>query len=90
MYHYIRSEPGLWTVGTGEGKNWQPESDHESPEAAAKRVAWLNGSPVEEIETLRLEIAELRARLEEIESEQEPNDMYEDHQRMKRMMAGMS
>jgi hypothetical protein len=41
---YQRSEPGLWTVGyydpSGE---WQPESDHNSSEDAAKRVHWLNG-----------------------------------------------
>lgn len=44
MYVYIQSEPTLWTVGfynpSGE---WNPETDHDSPEEAAKRVAWLNG-----------------------------------------------
>lgn len=45
MYVYIKSEPQLWTVGfyhpkTGE---WNPESDHNTPEKAAERVAWLNG-----------------------------------------------
>lgn len=37
--------PGsLWTVGfySPDGK-WNPESDHESAESAAKRVAYLNG-----------------------------------------------
>jgi hypothetical protein len=44
-YVYINSEPGLWTVGFYDpSDNWQPESDHESREQAAKRVAWLNGS----------------------------------------------
>ena len=43
MYHYVQSEPGLWTVGHGEGKNWTSDSDHERREAAAKRVAYLNG-----------------------------------------------
>ena len=44
-YTYLRSEPGLWTVGdyAPDGK-WQPESDHDSREDAAQRVAWLNGS----------------------------------------------
>lgn len=44
MYVYIKSEPGLWTVGfyRPDGK-WEAESDHESSEEAAKRVAWLNG-----------------------------------------------
>ena len=43
-YVYIRSEPGLWTVGFywPDGK-WEPESDHGDSEEAAKRVAWLNG-----------------------------------------------
>jgi len=45
MYVYKQSEPGLWTVGFYDpnGK-WIPESDHESPELAASRVAYLNGS----------------------------------------------
>ena len=44
MYVYLQSEPSLWTVGfyTPDGK-WQPESDHTSQEAAANRVAFLNG-----------------------------------------------
>ena len=34
----------LWTVGfyDPDGR-WQPESDHETAEAAAERVHWLNG-----------------------------------------------
>ncbi len=45
MYVYIKSEPGLWTVGFYDpnGK-WHPDSDYNSQEEAAKRVAWLNGS----------------------------------------------
>ena len=41
---YIRSEPGLWTVGFYDpsGK-FQPESDHDSPDDAAKRAHYLNG-----------------------------------------------
>lgn len=44
-YHYIQTEPGLWTVGTGsqKDKTWEPESDHTSPQAAANRVIVLNG-----------------------------------------------
>lgn len=44
MYVYFRSEPGLYTVGfykpNGE---WEPESDWDSTEGAAKRVHFLNG-----------------------------------------------
>jgi hypothetical protein len=43
-YVYIRSEPGLWTVGFYDPKGkWQPESDHGSTTEAADRVAYLNG-----------------------------------------------
>lgn len=46
-YVYIRSEPRLWTVGFYDPSGrFIPESDHDSREEAAKRTAWLNGSPV--------------------------------------------
>ena len=49
MYVYIRSEEQLWTVGFYDPKGkWQPESDHETSEEAAKRTAWLNGSDNQE------------------------------------------
>ena len=41
---YIRSEPGLWTVGQyGPAGKWEPESDHGSTDEAAARVRYLNG-----------------------------------------------
>jgi len=45
MYVYIQSEKYLWTVGFYDpsGK-WHPESDWESSEKAAERVAYLNGT----------------------------------------------
>jgi hypothetical protein len=65
MYIYKRSEPRLWTVGAyaPEGA-WIPESDHSSPDEAARRVHYLNGgeslSALEkENEALRQQIAEL-------------------------------
>jgi hypothetical protein len=44
MYVYIKSEPNLWTVGfyDPDGK-FQPESDHDKTEDAARRVSFLNG-----------------------------------------------
>lgn len=41
---YIKSEPGLWTVGfyCPEGK-WNTDSDWPSQNEAAKRVHYLNG-----------------------------------------------
>lgn len=51
MYVYIQSQKGLdgrlYTVGFYDpsGK-WHAESDHTSPDTAAKRVAWLNGANV--------------------------------------------
>lgn len=43
-YVYIRSEPGLWTVGfyDPQGK-WHADSDYEDREEAAQRVHYLNG-----------------------------------------------
>ena len=41
---YIKSEPGLWTVGFYAPRgDWHAESDHDSAEAAALRVHYLNG-----------------------------------------------
>lgn len=47
MYVYVESEPGLWTVGFYDpsGK-WHSDSDHDTREAAGRRVAYLNGSNV--------------------------------------------
>lgn len=49
MYVYIKSEQTLWTVGfySPDGK-WNPESDHETKESAAKRVHYLNGGKNDE------------------------------------------
>lgn len=44
-FTYTRSEPSLWTVGERRPDGtWEPESDHGSPEEAARRAAWLNGA----------------------------------------------
>jgi hypothetical protein len=43
-YVYIKSEPGLWTVGFYDPKGrWQSDSDHDDKEDASERVAYLNG-----------------------------------------------
>ena len=43
-YVYIRSEPGLYTVGFYDPRGiWHADSDHQDSEKAAQRVAWLNG-----------------------------------------------
>lgn len=56
---YIKSEPGLWTVGHhSPNGTWHTDSDHASPEAAAKRAAMLNGGPCRD-----RDIDELAARL---------------------------
>ncbi len=45
MWVYIQSEPSLWTVGFYDPKGrFQPESDHDTSEKAAKRVHYLNGA----------------------------------------------
>lgn len=42
---YVKSEPGLWTVGfyAPDGQ-WHTDSDHGSQDAAGDRAAYLNGS----------------------------------------------
>lgn len=41
---YVRSEPRLWTVGFYRPDGvWESESDHDSKDAAAERVHYLNG-----------------------------------------------
>jgi len=43
-YVYIKSEPGLLTVGFYDPQGvWHPESDHDNETAAAERVHYLNG-----------------------------------------------
>jgi|21_taG_2_1085346.scaffolds.fasta_scaffold02175_18 hypothetical protein len=45
MYVYIRSEHSVFTVGFYDpNDNWHPDSDHDTNEEAADRVAYLNGS----------------------------------------------
>ena len=43
-YVYIKSEPGLWTVGFYDpsGK-WHAASDHDKEDEAAQETHWLNG-----------------------------------------------
>jgi len=41
---YLKSEPGLWTVGfyRPDGQ-WEPEGDYTDQSKAAERVHYLNG-----------------------------------------------
>lgn len=44
MYVYVKTEPGLWTVGFYNPRgDWVSESDHGSKNEAAARVSYLNG-----------------------------------------------
>ena len=44
MWVYRKTESSLWSVGFySPDREWHPESDHSSKEAAAQRVHWLNG-----------------------------------------------
>lgn len=44
---YLRSEPRLWTVGYYVGKVFEPISDHDTEDDAARECARLNGSEVD-------------------------------------------
>ena len=44
QYVYIKTEPGLWTVGFYDPSgDFRPDVSFVSQEQAAKRVHWLNG-----------------------------------------------
>lgn len=46
-YVYLRSEPNLFTVGFyAPNGTWNPDTDYNTKEEAALRVAFLNGCPV--------------------------------------------
>lgn len=46
LYRWLK-EAGCYTVGYYDPKGkWEPESDHSTAEAAANRVVFLNGGPV--------------------------------------------
>jgi hypothetical protein len=69
MWVYVRSEPGLWTVGffDPDGR-WHSDSDHSEREDAAARVAFLNGkacSPNEALDALALAHQRLEKRFRE-------------------------
>lgn len=50
MYVYIKSQPGLWTVGFyNPHGGWVPESDYDSIENAAARVNYLNGGSAPQV-----------------------------------------
>lgn len=57
---YIKSEPKLWTVGFYDpaGK-FQPDSDHDTKQAAARRVCQLNGAYIEPAEAIRKVLVEV-------------------------------
>ncbi len=68
---YLRSEPGLWTVGWYKGDTWEPESDHGSPDEAAERCHYLNGGCSAEdeddaIAELRAEVSALREQVAQL------------------------
>ena len=52
-YVYIKSKgEAVWTVGFYKPDGtWEPESDHESSDEAAERVAWLNGGTKQEVQS---------------------------------------
>jgi hypothetical protein len=69
LYHYIESEPGLFTVGTGTpgpGGDWEPDSDHSNRRDAAHRAAELNGLDIPEACNCTDELAGLRKQVDEL------------------------
>lgn len=70
LWLYRSSEPGLWTVGHYDANGrWQPESDHNSAERAARRVHWLNGgAQAPGREEIVIEVDRLQALVDRLET----------------------
>jgi hypothetical protein len=83
MYYYKRTESQLWTVGCNDSNDeFIPESDHESKEEAAKRVAYLNGGKSNESESTNDLIKELL--VEQRKANFVLNDIFTELQQIKR------
>lgn len=67
MYVYLKSQPGLWTVGyyTPKGQ-WVPQSDHNSEISARAEVAFLNGESSDP--ELTAEVSRLKTQVERLRS----------------------
>lgn len=78
LWLYRRVAPATWQVGFFDPDGgWQPETDHTSPDGAADRVHWLNGSPASmpvpaatdvELAALHAQLQDLDERLRECRS----------------------
>lgn len=95
MYTVKRTEIDLWTVGeVGSNGKFYPYSDHDSDQEAQDEATHLNGgTPLNETVSLKETVAkllqridELEGRIDQLENADKPNDMYAEHQRMKRLM----
>jgi hypothetical protein len=52
MWVYQQTEPGVWTVGFFDPDGvWNTDSDHGEKSKAARRVHFLNGGNVPDIDT---------------------------------------
>lgn len=62
---YKQTEPELWTVGHyAYGQRWLAESDHSTPEAAADRASYLNGTYLSGIGIIRQFVERILERAE--------------------------
>lgn len=62
-YIYKKTEPQLWTVGYHDASTskFQPESDHDTAESAAKRVRYLNGGSDDGIDVVTARLYTIKA-----------------------------
>lgn len=64
---YIRSEPGLYTVGHyGRDGAWHTDSDHGERESAAARCAMLNGSAAAQVGAVSDRVQALAERVDHL------------------------
>jgi hypothetical protein len=68
MYVYIRSEPGLFTVGFYAPDNqWHPDSDWNTQIEAANQVAFLNGQNSNHLRKMEERIFHLEEKIKNLE-----------------------
>lgn len=68
MYYVQKTERNLWTVGSGEGRDWNPVEDHSDYWHALEGAERLNNPQTyKKLEAMQQQLEALQKRLEEME-----------------------
>ena len=68
MYYVQKTESSLWTVGSGEGRDWNPVEDHDNSWDALEAAERLNNPQTyKKLNAMQQQIDSLQKRLDELE-----------------------